>query len=140
MIVRCIAEKLSEEQAHRFSFERYRLQGGQSFNLRLGQEYVVYGITIMGGEPWVEIASVFEYVYSVPLCLFEIVDGRVSRHWEARWFPSGTFALWPPSFYQEYYHDFLSDGDPAMLEDFRRVRALIDEEARQNLASDSGNT
>ncbi len=136
MIVRCIAETLNEEQARRYHFGKLHFEAGQPFNLRLGQEYVVYGISTMGGMPWVEIASAFEYVYPVPLCLFEIVDGRVSRYWEVRWFPDGDLTLWPPSFYREYYHDLLSDGVPEVLEDFRRVRALIDEEAWQGLASD----
>lgn len=112
------------------------------FNLKLGQEYVVYGISFLGGAPWVEIVGESNtYVYSVPLCLFEITDGTVSKYWVARIDQDGDILMWPPSFYKAYYHDDLSEGILEVVKDFQRVQKLIMEENSSNTQTPTfGNT
>jgi hypothetical protein len=78
----------------------------------------------------VDIASDSGYLYPVPLCLFEVIDGRVSQHWQVRQYEDGDLTLWPPSFYREYYHDDLIEGVPEVVDDFRRVRIQIEDENR----------
>ena len=116
MKIRCIAELPNEEQAVRLG-KNYS-PGKQEFSLFIGKEYIVFGLSILDGATWVQILSDFGYLYSVPLCLFEITDGRVSRYWQARSYENGTLKLWPPSFYQDYYHDDLIEGVPEVVEDF----------------------
>ncbi len=41
----------------------------------------------------------------------------------------GDLCLWPPSFFDDYYHDLLSDGDPETVRDFQRVYAELREES-----------
>lgn len=89
------------------------------FNLKIGREYVVYCLSFLGGTPWVQIVSQSNAnIYSVPLCLFEITDGTVSKNWVARVDQDGDFFLWTPSFYKTYYHDDLSNGVLEVVEDF----------------------
>jgi len=131
MKVRCIALLPNENQAQQLS-KNYS-HGRQEFHLVLGEEYVVFGLSILGGAAWVDLVTDSEYPVPVPLCLFEITDGRVSQYWEARFYEDGDLTLWPPSFYKEYYHDDLSEGVSEVVEDFKRVRAFIEAEAQSNL-------
>lgn len=135
MIVRCVSVLPNEEQAKLLG-DNYR-PGQRTFGLEFGKEYVVFGIRIFDGMPWVEIASAASfadpgYLYPVPLFLFEIVDGGVSRYWEARRRGDAGLVLEPRSFYRDYYHDDLSEGVPEVVEDFARMRALMEAEAKSN--------
>jgi hypothetical protein len=87
----------------------------------------------MGRGAWVEVLMEPDIptLIPAPLCLFEIVDPRVSRYWEIHVSDEGMVRLWPPSFYREYYHDDLSDRAPEIVKDFWRVHALIEAEAKE---------
>jgi len=129
MRIKCIALLPNDEQAKYLGIGKHYYPGSMVFNLRLGQEYIVYGISFLGGAAWVQIANPSNtYVYSVPLCLFEITDGTVSKYWVARVDQDGDVFLWPASFYKPYYHDDLTEGVLEIVEDFQRVRQLILEE------------
>jgi hypothetical protein len=106
----------------------YYYPGKQDFYLNLGREYVVFGIRILNGMPWVDLVSDTNYLFPAPLCLFEITDGRVSQYWETRVSKDGNLLIWPRSFYREYYHDDLLEGVQDVVEDFERVRAMIEAE------------
>jgi hypothetical protein len=60
--------------------------------------------------------------------LFEIVDPRPSRFWVARKVNDFTLSLWPEEFYEDYFHDRLSDGEPIGVEAFRRVVDRLENE------------
>lgn len=107
--------------------EYYRA-GKQVFKVIVGREYLVYGMFFQAGVPWVQLLEEFGYIYPVPLCLFEIVDGRVSKYWKVRYDEKGV-TLWPPSFSREFYLDDLIEGKREILEDFQRVREMIEQEA-----------
>jgi hypothetical protein len=127
MRVRCVAQLPNDRQAQELG--KHYSPGQQVFKVSIGQEYLVYGMTFLSGVPWVELLEDFGYLFSVPLCLFEVTDDRVSRHWRVRSSADGRVSFWPPSFYREYYFDDLIEGVPQVLEDFRNVRALIESEA-----------
>ena len=130
MIVKCIAELPTRDQAKRLG-EHYR-GSKQSFGLVLGMEYIVFALTILGGEPWVEVTdSELDpgYLWGVPLCLFEIVNPRLSVLWEARIANNGELTLEPPSLSRRNYHDDLFEGVEEVVEDFRRVRRELEKEA-----------
>ncbi|MFX1412134.1 MAG: hypothetical protein ACFFA6_17475 [Promethearchaeota archaeon] len=133
MRVKCIGLLPNEQQAKQLG--PYYFPGEQAFHgLIVGTEYIVFGLEILGGMPWIQLSLEDEnYLFSAPLCLFAIVDGRVSRYWEAR-VKNGNLLLWPTSFYREYYHDQLFEGFQDVVEDFERVRALIETEASMDLS------
>lgn len=136
MIVRSVSTYPSEAQLQILGPGFYR---ERSFGLVEGREYLVLGLIVDaasqsdGRGAWVDVLMEPEIptVISVPLCLFEIVDPRVSRHWEIRVSDEGMVRLWPSSFYREYYHSDLSDRDPEIVKDFWRVHALLEAEAKE---------
>lgn len=135
MRVKCITELPTKEQARLLG--EYYHEGKQEFGLVIGNEYLVFGLSFLGGMPWIEIGPPeHEYLYSVPLCLFDIVNGTVSKCWEIKVRKDDVIFFWPISFYQEYYHDDLFEGVPVAVEDFRRVRKLIEEEDVKNVIKD----
>ena len=48
--------------------------------------------------------------------------------WELKVDENKNIRLWPPSFYRMYYRDDLSENVPEIVEDFQRVKALIEKE------------
>jgi len=119
MRVRCVALLPTPEQGERLRPMFH--PGKQEFGLELGREYLVLGLAVWDGEPWVQIPSKSGYVLHVPLCLFEVVDGRIPALWVLRVSEDGSFTLWPPSFYREYYFDDLIEGVPSVSADFRQI-------------------
>jgi hypothetical protein len=97
----------------------------------IGTEFSVYGIDFVGGNVLYRLGNPLHEEFTIQClgALFEILDGSVSRHWQSRLFPGGRFALWPPSWFAEFYHDRLSEGDPAICADFAEVRDLMKAEA-----------
>ena len=79
MRVKCIALIPNEEQAELLGIGKYYYPDMMEFDVIIGEEYVVYSLTFLDGVPWVELATVSGYLHAVPLCLFEIIDGRVSK-------------------------------------------------------------
>ena len=130
MRVRCLGECPNQEQIEKLGAGFYR---EQAFHVSAGKEYAVFGLEFAvnaktrGTGAWIEIISDYGHLGGAPLCLFEVLDPRVSRFWELREWPDGI-TLWPPSFYRRYYHDDLSENVPEVMQDFRRVRAEIESE------------
>ena len=99
----------------------------QTFGVVVGAEYLVFGLTLVGGNVLVDIAQEFEQLAPVPLFLFEITDPRVPALWKARTKEDGTLTLWPPSFYErKYYHQDSLVQLASSIEDFRRVRRRLE--------------
>jgi hypothetical protein len=134
MIVRCVSQYPNEDQLKYLGLKFFK---DRAFGVILGREYIVFALTIVvepdasGRGLFLDHLTETNYgnLVRTPACLFEIVDGTASRYWEVRVREDGTVTLWPPSFYREYYHDDLSEGLPDVVEDFRRIRALIEAEA-----------
>lgn len=132
MKVRCVTHVPSAEQLRDYGFDsRYQ----HRFDVTKGKEYTVLGLTTMVESPalgagvHLDIIDDFDRWALSPLLLFEVVDPRPSRHWIARKVGSEAgLALWPESFFQEAYHDRLTDGVPEIVADFRRVRHLLENE------------
>jgi len=130
MKVKCIATSLNEEQI-KLCTER---QLGHSWcSLVVGEIYPVFGLTASphyyGGLSYeVEHGLGAEYIVGVPFCLFEIVDDRPSKYWKAKRISETTLALWPEEFYAEYFHDDLSNHFPEALENFRKLKKILESE------------
>lgn len=140
MIVRCVSTCPSEEQIQRLGAGSW---ANREFGVVIGREYSVLDLTInadsksTGNGVWVDILMEPDIptILPVPLCLFEIVDSRVSRYWEVRVRPDGSVTLEPPSFSRKSFLEDVSDRVPAAVEEFWRVQRLL--EAESSVASDS---
>ncbi len=97
----------------------------------IGTEFIVYGIDFAAGNVFYRVGNPPDEDYAIQCLavLFEIVDERISRHWCWRMLPGGRFVLWPLSWFTEYYHDRLSEGDPVIASDFAEVRQIFRAEA-----------
>lgn len=93
----------------------------------IGTEFTVYGIDFVGGNVLYRLGNPPREEFTIQClgALFEILDGSVSRYWQSRLLPGGRFVLWPSSWFAEFYHDRLSEGDPAIYADFTEVRDLM---------------
>ena len=116
-----------EQQVKRLG--KYYYPGQQRYNVEIGKEYVVYCLEIHNGLAWVHYDSGTEHISISPLCLFEVIDGRVSKYWELRLTEENNVLLRPPSFYQEFFHDDLAEGVAEVVAEYQRVRALLEQEA-----------
>jgi hypothetical protein len=126
MRVRCVATLPTAEHEKRLG--RHYRAGRQGFGVVLQQEYVVFALKTLGGEPWIEISDPEAspgYLFGVPLCLFEVVNSRVSVYWEIGTSRGGELKIAPPSLFREYYHDDLFEGVASVVDDFTRLRAQL---------------
>jgi len=104
------------------------------FELTVGSLYTVYALGLNGPGTWVYLA---DDVYvdgprRYPLCLFDIEDAKVSRHWE---FASGRDdadqpellapALWLAT---KWFFNLVFDGDAKAVAAFRQMKNDVDAE------------
>jgi hypothetical protein len=124
MRAKCVNRELSDEQRLLFnvpSLFRSRYQ------LSISKEYLVLGISFVVNSPVYGNTALLEVVddggrcLSVPMALFEVIDGRCSSFWDARFYQDGAVTMWPAEFHGTYFHDKLSDGDPKTREVFESV-------------------
>src|SRR6266481_1437273 len=111
MKTKCISRELTEEQRLFFKVPPLFRTVHQ---ITIGREYLVLGILFVVNSP----------VYG-NTALFEIVDGRCSSFWETRFYKNGDITMWPSEFYEPYFHDDLSDGDPKTRTVFDSVIAKM---------------
>jgi hypothetical protein len=97
----------------------------------MGTEFTVYGVDFIGGNVLYRLGNPPREEFTIQClgALFEIVNGSVSGHWHSRVLPEGKYVFWPPSWFAEFYHDRLSDGDPTISADFAKIRELMKAEA-----------
>ena len=126
MLLRCTATLPTLPQSVRLG--RYFKPGSQEFPVEIGREYLAFGLRLWGAGAWVDIEVDAGYLVSVPLCLFEVVDARVSETWTVRMHDDGDVAVMPEAFHAEYFHDDLIEGVAAVRLAFNEVkRQLLDE-------------
>lgn len=124
MTARCKSRSLTEAQ---------RIELGHTpnlhsvYDLEPGREYTILAVlfvarfSIYGSTALFEIRDDFGRCFSVPACLFDIVDPRPSMNWRGKQLDNGSLALWPEEFYEDFFHDQLSDGVPSKVEAFERL-------------------
>lgn len=131
MKVQCLARRASEDQVKQFNLDP---RIGHVVHATPGRLYTVLALTAYGVPSPVRSGVYLDLVDDYgrwsenPMFLFELVDNRPSKYWVAKKFPDSTLALWPESFYRECYHDRLTDGEPEYVDDFQRVRTLLESE------------
>jgi hypothetical protein len=57
-----------------------------------------------------------------------MTDGRVSRFWLAKAPEQLNLTLWPEEFYQEFFHDRVTDGDRNALDTLKAVVRRLEAE------------
>jgi len=103
------------------------------FHISKDKEYLVLGISFLfdpsvGRCSMVEIVNEYGHLSSVPLFLFEIINPSVSKYWKIKIFNEFTIAFWPEPFYREYFHDDLSENIEEVVNDFKKVKHLLEKE------------
>lgn len=128
MKVQCLKKYPSEEQIIELGKNFYANQG---FYVEVGEYYTVLAVFIYNNQPafgsgcWIQVVSKDEHLINAPLCLFQVIDGTLSRFWEISVNQKGTVCFCPPSFLKEYYYDDLSEGVKEIRNDFNRIKNLI---------------
>ena len=127
MKIKCLSNQLNNEQV---------LKLGKTpkwfSTITPNNEYTVLGVYFSNESVFMkgitfEICSDVQMIETVPACLFEIIDSRVSQFWHAKQ-SDNSFLLWPKEFYQEFFHDDLTDGVPEVVETFKKVVYLMERE------------
>lgn len=135
MLVRCVASRLTDDQKSQLGVK----DPSPEYELRVGSEYLVLGITFLlptpphGGGVRYEILNDYGKCRSIPAFLFELVDRRVSKHWVARQDDDGALLLWPEAFYSEFFHDDLSEGRAQAVLVFSSIVEMLRQEQRRHL-------
>jgi len=116
-------------------FSHIRSRGLASDFAPTGTIFIVHGVEFSSGNVLYRLPDPPKGHQSILglAMLFEIIDPRVSRYWECRVLPSGKIVSWPPSWFKPFYHDLLSDGDPAIVADFARVTSLLNQESATDI-------
>lgn len=97
------------------------------------KEYTVYGLSwhatssIFGAGFVCEVADDYGNIVSVPLDIFDIVEDRVSNTWLVRRRGDSIF-FWPELFFQQFFFDDLSEGEPGVVQAFRSIKKAIESE------------
>lgn len=128
MKVTCIAVKLNSDQKQVMGLKDHE---EPDYPFVVGETYTVLGIHTQTGYyagTMLHMPSPSGYVIPTPLCLFDVIDDRPSSYWRIRKYDDCHLTLWPEEFYQEYFHDYLSDGVPELIEIYNRVVEQLEKE------------
>jgi hypothetical protein len=124
MRLKCLARELTVEQR---KLTNAPALFAPRFQITEDRVYLVLGISFLLNSSVYGNCCLFTIqddagrCVSVPNVLFEITDGRVSKHWIARTNEQINLTLWPEEFYSDFFHDRVTDGDRSALEDLKAV-------------------
>lgn len=115
------------------------LTEGTRFDLQIGKEYVVYGLTVFLGHVWYYIADESYSYFPVwnPASMFQITDSRASKFWVIGYQtddPKGdpslliTFHEWVSD---HMFYSRLTTGDPNCVALFKIYKERLDKEYAQ---------
>jgi len=105
----------------------------QTFDVHLGQEYVVLGMFWSVGSPfgvgaYVQFETDLSRLSWAPLSFFEITDNRISRHWQVMTYEEGAVAFGPPAFWRDYFVEDLYEDVPHVVAEFRAIVGILQNE------------
>ncbi|TCV90940.1 hypothetical protein [Biostraticola tofi] len=123
MKVTCIENRLTSNQKLKLGIAT---ENDFKYPFEIGETYTVLGITCQMGQTILEMP--YFYIFPAPMCLFNIVDDRLSSYWKLRKRSEHGISFWPEEFYQEYFHDDLSDGVPEVVDIYKQVIKKLEEE------------
>jgi hypothetical protein len=123
MKVTCIQDRLINDQKLKLGIAT---ENDFKYPFEIGETYTVLGITCRMGQTILEMP--YFYIFPAPMCLFAITDERPSSYWKIKKIDENKISLWPEEFYQEYFHDDLSDGIPEVISIYKQVVRKLEEE------------
>lgn len=131
MRVRCLARELTEEQREASSAPsvfkpRYQITEGRVYTV-LGISFFLSS-SVFGKCCLYSIQDDAGRCVFVPNALAEITDGRASSFWIAKMDDDFNMTLWPEEFYQEFFHDRLSDAEPEAVDAFKCAISRLEAE------------
>lgn len=124
MKIKFIRGKFTEEQKSHFNISGSKGPDYSSY-FTVDKNYIVLGITHISesnsyNTTLVDLHDDIGNCTSVPICLTEIIDPRPSVFWRAK-IINNDLVLWPIEFYQDFFHDDLSEGIPHVKRIFDSV-------------------
>ena len=81
-----------------------------------------------GNTAHFEIVNDQDHLVLYPAVLFEVTDARCSSYWRAAVFGDGSVTPRPEELYREFFHDDLSEREPATREVFQATVAKLEAE------------
>ena len=115
--------------------KRYIFMPDGEIDLQIGKQYVVYGIGFRDNCPWFYICTEDYDDYPKPFSLFffDIIDKRLSKHWQFCFDHEGCDNLQTTIAFPEWAGDTkfymdLVEGEDQAVATFAKYRALIDQE------------
>jgi len=101
-----------------------------TYPIEIGKTYTVLGISVRANSgPGIMLdIPADRYVLPLPLCLFDIVDSRPSRYWQAQKEGDYVLRLQPEAFFIKSFFDKLSELDPEVSAIYRELRARMESE------------
>lgn len=104
-------------------------------DIEIGKTYTVYGIEFWDNHPWFYLCTEEHTEYPTPYAsiFFEIVDERLSPHWQLKTQHIENNIFQTCLVVKEWaetplYYELLIDGDEKIVESFSRIRAMLDKE------------
>lgn len=138
MKVKCIinnlnSDKLSPETLIRL--KRYISLPDGELNLEIGKEHVVYGIEFWDNCPWLYLCPDDYDEYPIPVAadFFEIIDKRLSTHWQLNFKEASNrknqaqlvFSEWATD---NLFYENLISGDDHAEAIFDKYKKIMDAE------------
>jgi hypothetical protein len=130
MKAKCISEKLTSEQITALGKNYF---SNQDYHITIGKEYLVLGLIFSSGKIgngcFVEHLTDYGHYVLSPICLFDVIDKRISKYWKFEIDNDGDYRLWLPPTVKTYYHNDTSEEDELdVVADFLRMKKLLEEE------------
>jgi len=131
MRVRCVSSK-GEALAASYLGGVRGLARDDEYPLEVGKEYAVYALATDGCGVWYFVMDEddlwYPQRYAAPL--FELSDGRVSRHWHLSLSDTAGASILAPECWaaEPTFYDNLTDGKEPALSAFAQARAAMDAE------------
>ena len=105
-----------------------------AFDIELGKEYIVIGMfwgfqeSTLGKDIWVMYRVHSERIGFAPLCLFEVIDDRVSKYWKY-YFGYEHHYLQPQELIDNpHFNELLTDGEPEIVKIFADLYKRLETE------------
>ncbi|BEV73099.1 MULTISPECIES: hypothetical protein [unclassified Paludibacterium] len=126
MKVRCIASELTPKQKQELGLANSTHQYYQE----VGTVHTVLGMSWHLSPPFGVMLQLPHryYILPIPMCLFEIIDPRPSRHWIIQQAGTTGIECQPIEFYAASFAERVSDFEPEACEIYHEVCFRLEHE------------
>ena len=103
MVVQCVKASVTDNNP-------YILNGNSQEWMKVGDEYVVYGVRVSSESNYFMIFN-GDHLVEVPLQKFEIIEGTVSPLWVVQSDELNGITFWPKLFYEDNFFENFSEWE-----------------------------